>query len=101
MRPTPAAQTALEQATLHLGHGSRHTSIAPGGLSDKQEEILRYLLRQTGPVPLDHVDRKLVSPRLAIRESVVLKHPGYCPSAYNLTALSTKAGVAESTCGSG
>jgi hypothetical protein len=37
----------------------RQLPAAAGGLSEAQEEVLRYLLRQTGPVPTDHVDGRV------------------------------------------
>ena len=32
----------------------------PDRLSEKQEEVLRYMLRQTGPVPADHLDGRVL-----------------------------------------
>jgi hypothetical protein len=60
VRPTPAASTALADAPSDRPSRARRTSAPSGGLSDRQEEVLRYLLRQTGPVPVDHVDGRIL-----------------------------------------
>ncbi|HEU4457037.1 MAG TPA: hypothetical protein VFR81_28470, partial [Longimicrobium sp.] len=47
----------------------------PGKLSRAQEEFLRYLLRQTSPVPEDHVDGRILRALLARR--LVLSSGGW------------------------
>lgn len=47
----------------------------PGKLSRAQEEFLRYLLRQTSPVPEDHVDGRVLRALLARR--LVLSSGGW------------------------
>lgn len=59
VRPTPSGRAALQRASSAPGPRGQRTPVGSGGLSEKQEEVLRYLLRQTGPVPLDHVDGRV------------------------------------------
>jgi hypothetical protein len=53
VRPTAAGHAHQRDSASPALPGAART---PGALSEKQEEVLRYLLRQTGPVPADHLD---------------------------------------------
>lgn len=63
---TPAGQRAVlqERPRAATREETRETAF-PGKLSGSQEEVLRYLLRQTGPVPVDHLDGRVLRALLA------------------------------------
>lgn len=61
VRATPAGQDVARQAVSQPAAGiSRQNPTPPGGLSASQEEMLRYLVRQTGRVPIDHLDGRVL-----------------------------------------
>ncbi len=51
------------------------TTLPNVALSDKQIELLRYLYRQTGPVPSDHLDGRVV--RALRSRDLVEEHRGW------------------------
>jgi hypothetical protein len=59
IRVTPGGQAVARQDSPRVAPRNARQLPAAGGLSDAQEEVLRYLLRQTGPVPADHVDGRV------------------------------------------
>ena len=52
--------SATSTARQVLAQAQENGGVAPGRLSPAQEEMLRYLLRQTGPVLGDHLDGRVV-----------------------------------------
>lgn len=62
VRSTPAGELAARGEREGPAAAPPHPrgSAAPGALSESQERILRYLLRQPGPVPVDHLDGRVV-----------------------------------------
>ncbi|HEX8245586.1 MAG TPA: hypothetical protein VF541_18890 [Longimicrobium sp.] len=59
LRPTPAGR-ALAARPEPASAAAGGPPPLPGRLSEKQEEVLRYMLRQTGPVPTDHLDGRVL-----------------------------------------
>jgi hypothetical protein len=59
VRPTPAGRTLAGQSQS-TSVAQAGPTVAPDRLSEKQEEVLRYMLRQTGPVPVDHLDGRVL-----------------------------------------
>ena len=57
VRPTPAGRALAERSDDEI---TAVPAPLPSRLSESQEEVLRYLLRQTGPVPEDHVDGRVM-----------------------------------------
>jgi hypothetical protein len=60
VRPTPAGRSTAAQAPPVEARPSAGTGTPAGVFSAKQEEVLRYLLRQTGPVPEEHLDGRVL-----------------------------------------
>lgn len=59
--PTEVGRRYLEQAGApKRRHSARNSPVATARLSTSQEETLRRLLRQTGPVPAAHLDGRVV-----------------------------------------
>jgi hypothetical protein len=56
VRPTPSGRSRAAQGDSPSRTRPDGSSLASTVLSEKQEDVLRYLLRQTGPVPADHLD---------------------------------------------
>jgi hypothetical protein len=59
IRATPEGRAVAQRDHSQVAPRSPRQLPAAGGLSEAQEEVLRYLLRQTGPVPADHVDGRV------------------------------------------
>lgn len=59
IRATSAGRTVAQREHSQAAVRIPRQLPAAGGLSEAQEEVLRYLLRQTGPVPADHVDGRV------------------------------------------
>jgi hypothetical protein len=59
IRATPEGRAVAQRDHSHVASRSPRQPPAAGGLSEAQEEVLRYLVRQTGPVPTDHVDGRV------------------------------------------
>lgn len=55
-----------------MGH---RAEAAPRPLNDAQTDLLRYLCRQSGPVPADHVDGRVA--RALIARGFVGEHEGW------------------------
>jgi len=64
VRATRTGEALFGRGTDDPAH-SRESIPPQGGLSRAQEEFLRYLLRQTSPVPEDHVDGRVLRALLA------------------------------------
>ena len=80
VRATPAGAKLSEARTGEVAPlEPRHAGSRPGGavsnLSEKQEEVLRYILRQTGPVPEDHVDGRVM--RALLSRNLVTSSGGW------------------------
>jgi hypothetical protein len=66
VRATSAGEVVAAQDLEQTPAGARGTAPAGvGRLSRAQEDFLRYLLRQTGPMLEDHVDRRVLRGLLA------------------------------------
>lgn len=65
--PTPAATALLTAGPpqVRAGRGERLPQALPSELSPAQEDTLRDLLRQTGPVPADHLDGRVARALMA------------------------------------
>lgn len=74
VRATGTGQALAARPADNRSRSAGGTST-PGKLSRAQEEFLRYLLRQTSPVPVDHVDGRVLRALLARR--LVLSSGGW------------------------
>jgi hypothetical protein len=68
----PAARPSLPRSLLQP---TTSPAGAPVGLSKSQEAALRYLLQQTGPVPVDHLDGRV--PRALVARGLVEESRGW------------------------
>ena len=69
--PTEAGR-ALAQSSAALGAPG---ALPTGRLTDRQEEVLRYLIRQSGPVPEDHLDGRVL--RALRSQGLVVERTGW------------------------
>lgn len=86
LRATDAGRAAAEQADHASAKPPGHP--VPAALSDSQEKVLRYLVRQTGPVPADHLDRRVLR-ALASRGLVVESQGWVRPTEHADACLTT------------
>lgn len=76
--PTEAGRTRAAQESAD--EPSRGGVSLRRPLSEQQEEVLRYLLRQTGPVPADHLDGRVLG---ALRkQALVHENAGWVSPAH-------------------
>jgi hypothetical protein len=59
VQPTPAGRAIAEGEPSPPSERRSQQPPTIGRLSESQEKVLRYVLRQTGPVPADHVDGRV------------------------------------------
>lgn len=80
VRATPAGQgIARQEASQPIARGPVQGLYSVGSLSASQEEVLRYLVRQTGPVPVDHLDGRVLRALLS-RGLVEVTRGWVCPT---------------------
>jgi hypothetical protein len=73
--PTAKGHLVAAQDRSQPPARNRTPVAPPTGLSESQEEILRYLVRQPGPVPTDHVDGRVL--RALLSRALVEERDGW------------------------